>query len=253
MSNPGLVFLAKLTFLSRYVPHANRSLRSFNMLLNVRRPPLRSKFYWNPLTFFFPRPNEPSVGAQPSSSRSSSPNPGNRARSSSTTRPIHTIPPATNPRGELIFSSRVDKNFRESYERYRAAFERRREEKEYAERRKTWYGKLMFWDRPPTPLPAAGGLTPGPAPPSRTGSSASSRGRLSRSGTPPSNAAGGIMMKQRDRSGSPMRRVSTPKEKGLRRDRDSMNELDMRTVVLERSMVGQLGSPGQPLDTPSGL
>ncbi len=128
-------------------------LRSLNMYLNVRKPPLRSKLYWNPLSFFFPRPEEASASAQsPASSRSSSPTPPSpraRARSASTTRPIHTIPPATNPRGELIFSSRVDKNFREAYERYRAAFERRREEKEFAELRQKWYGRLLFWRRPP--------------------------------------------------------------------------------------------------------
>ncbi|PPQ86177.1 hypothetical protein CVT25_006920 [Psilocybe cyanescens] len=238
------MYSEKIAYANKYVPHANRALRSFNMFLNVRKPPLRSKFYWNPLTFFFPRPDEPASAVSVTSSRSSSPTPVNRARSPSTTRPIHTIPPATNPRGELIFSSRVDKNFRDSYERYRSTFERRREEKEYAERRKTWYGKLMFWER--TPIPASAGANPGQLPPSRTASNASSRGRVSRSGTPPTTpsslGSGGIVMKQRDRSGSPMRRVSPPREKGLRRDRDSMAEADMRTAVLEKSVVSQTGN-----------
>ncbi|GAA5917278.1 hypothetical protein JCM5296_004843 [Sporobolomyces johnsonii] len=42
--------------------------------------------------------------------------------------PIPPIPPAQNPRGELIFSSRVAPQFREGYERYRAEWERRRAE-----------------------------------------------------------------------------------------------------------------------------
>jgi len=187
------------------------------MYLNVRKPPLRSKFYWNPLSFFFPRPNEPSTSSTArSTSRSPSPT-RKRSRSASTTRPINTIPPATNPRGELIFSSRVDKSFRESYERYRSIFERKRDEKEYAVRKKTWYGKLMFWERAPTPSPTVTGPNP---PPSRTAST-SSRGRGSRSGTPsmpstPNNSgSGGIVMKQRDRSGSPM--PKTPQRETLRR------------------------------------
>ena len=206
------------------------------MYLNVRKPPLRSKLYWNPLSFFFPRPEEASASAQsPESSRSSSPTPPSpraRARSASTTRPIHTIPPANNPRGELIFSSRVDKNFREAYERYRAAFERRREEKEFAELRQKWYGRLLFWRRPP---PAA--VPTAPPTPLRRSSNASSRGRSSRSGTPPTGQGGGsgIMMKQRDRSGSPGLSQRRP-----RRDRDSGSETDMRTAVLEKS-VSQMG------------
>jgi hypothetical protein len=122
------------------------------MYLNVRKPPLR---YWNPLSFFFPRPKD--------ESGTRSPSPPGGARSSRT---IPTIPPAKNPRGELIFSSRVERSFVESYERYRAAFERRREEREYGEWKRTWVGRMMFWRR---------------AVPLRIGSS--SRGR---SGTPAS-------------------------------------------------------------------
>ena len=189
----------------RYVPHANRALRSFNMFLNVRRPPLRSKFYWNPLSFFFPRPVEPSHPPSPSLTN-------HRLRSTSTTLPIPPIPPAANPRGELIFSSRIDKNFRESYERYRSAFERKREVKEYNERQTKWYGKLLFWERAPTPALGSGAFTP-----TRVSSV-----KGSRSGTPPIPGSGGIVMKQRDRSRSPMpRRDSTLRERGGRRDRDS--------------------------------
>jgi len=210
------MFPKKTYNICRYVPHANRALRSFNMYLNVRKPPLRSKFYWNPLSFFFPRPEESTTNSASSSTSRV------RPRSPSTTRQIHTIPPANNPRGELIFSSRVDKSFRESYERYRATFERRRKEKVDEEKRKTWYGKIIYWRPWSTaiaPAPTSSGNQSTPTP-SRTGSSASSsRGRMSRSGTPPTTP--GIMMKQRDRSRSP-------------RDR----ETDMRTTVLERSVNG---------------
>ncbi|GAA5965906.1 hypothetical protein JCM8115_000743 [Rhodotorula mucilaginosa] len=41
---------------------------------------------------------------------------------------LPSIPPAQNPRGELIFSSRVSPAFREGYERYRGEWERRRAE-----------------------------------------------------------------------------------------------------------------------------
>ena len=183
-------FLSEKSY--RYVPHANRALRSFNMFLNVRRPPLRSKFYWNPLSFFFARPVEPSHTPSPSLT--------NRLRSTSTTLPIPPIPPAANPRGELIFSSRIDKNFRESYERYRSAFERKREVKEYNERHKKWYGKLLFWERAPTPTPPNTGS--GAFTPTRV---SSVKGTRSRSGTPPTPGGGSIVMKQRDRSRSPIR------------------------------------------------
>ncbi|KAF4612795.1 hypothetical protein D9613_011746 [Agrocybe pediades] len=213
------MYSEKIAYANKYVPHANRALRSFNMYLNVRKPPLRSKFYWNPLSFFFPRPEE-----NVTSSRPVSPTTRTRPRSSSTTRPINTIPPATNPRGELIFSSRVDKNFRESYERYRAMFERRRKEKADAEKRKTWYGKILYW-RPwasaPAPVPTGTQNTPAA---SRTPSSTStSRGRVSRSGTPPTSP--GIMMRQRDRSRSP-------------REKPGTSDVDMRTSVLEKSVSG---------------
>lgn len=40
---------------------------------------------------------------------------------------IPSIPPSSNPRGELIFSSRVHAAFREGYERYRDSYERKRQ------------------------------------------------------------------------------------------------------------------------------
>ncbi|KAI0926610.1 hypothetical protein AcV7_005502 [Taiwanofungus camphoratus] len=137
------MYSEKVGYANRYVPHANRSLRSFNMYLNVRQPPLRSKLPFSPFSFFFPRPHDrrapPSV-PPPRRARSPSPPAGSARRSSSV--PIPSIPPASDPRGELIFSSRVDRAFRESYERYRAAFERRREERERAAYARTWIGAI---------------------------------------------------------------------------------------------------------------
>ncbi|PPR06749.1 hypothetical protein CVT24_013056 [Panaeolus cyanescens] len=243
------LYSEKIAYANKYVPHANRALRPFNMFLNVKKPPLRSKFIWNPLSFFFPRPDQPHTSSDSRTiSRSPSPS-GNRSRSASTTRPIPTIPPAVNPRGELIFSSKVDRNFRESYERYRANFERRREEKAFAERKKTWYGKLAFWERAPSPVSAGVGAggdkgsggSGASAPPSRT-ASISSRGKVSRSATPPATPDQGIVMKQKERSGSPMQRASSssnsttssssaPRERLRRQDSSSM-----RTAVLERTL-----------------
>ncbi|GAA5925818.1 uncharacterized protein JCM15063_005128 [Sporobolomyces koalae] len=65
--------------------------------------------------------------------------------------PIPPIPPAQNPRGELIFSSRVNPTFREGYERYRSEWERRRKENKELERRRragsaAWW-KVWTWGR----------------------------------------------------------------------------------------------------------
>lgn len=92
---------------NKFVPQANRSLRNFNMYLNTR--PARSAALGT------------SAGSTSSSSSLSS-----------------SIPPAQNSRGELIFSSRVSPDFRQGYERYRAAFERRRAEKMAAKRAQSW-------------------------------------------------------------------------------------------------------------------
>lgn len=72
--------------------------------------------------------------------------PSGRPRSAGA--PITPIPPPTNPRGELIFNSRVDKGFRESYERYRTAFERAKDEqkrRKYEERaKKAWWNWFLM-------------------------------------------------------------------------------------------------------------
>lgn len=130
----------------RYVPHANRALRNFNMHLNLRQRPLRSRLSLYPLSLFS---GESKELYKRSSSRTPSPDrvPSRPLRKRGTSVPIPPIPPSTNPRGELIFSSRVDRSFRESYERYRAAFERMREERERHAAARTWYGmRLWPWN-----------------------------------------------------------------------------------------------------------
>lgn len=268
----GLMFMLNhyIIFNHRYVPHANKSLRAFNIYLNVRKPPLHEKFLWNPLSFFFPRPNpQPPTSpiprsrtGTPRSSRSPSPAPDaniNNISSSSSSRrsgssinslstapvPISPIPPATNPRGELIFSSRIDKSFREPYERYRAAFERRREEKERAARNEKWWEwcpvwlRILIWRTKELPQGQGQGhnrslsLTP----------STSLRGRNSRGGTPTPPGSGSVTRTptppspgtqsglrsethSRERSASPSR---------TRPGFTLQDNTNMRTMALERS------------------
>ncbi|KAI3603114.1 hypothetical protein WG66_014978 [Moniliophthora roreri] len=257
------LYSEKIAYANKYVPHANRALRSFNMYLNVRKPPLRSKFYFNPLSFFFPRPDEQPATRRPESrtstprgSRASSPAPSDeesnhfRRRSPSQGKAItiSPIPPANNPRGELIFSSKVDKQFRESYERYRSAFERKREEVARQERNARWWGRLMFWRKAPPPVQ--------PHQHTRTTSisGSTSRGRGSRGGTPPNSAIGTPRSSSPSAltrsTGSRSGRMSTPSRSGtIRRDRSASpgrrrrpldeqgnTETDMRTIALERSL-----------------
>ncbi|KAA1471965.1 hypothetical protein DENSPDRAFT_148486 [Dentipellis sp. KUC8613] len=204
------MYSEKIGYANRYVTHANRSLRTFNMYLNTRKAP--RSFPLNPLSYLFPRPTPPSHSATPSPRRS--PSPTKLGKRSSSTVPIPPIPPATNPRGELIFSSRVDRSFRESYERYRSTFERKRDERERIVAGRTWTGWIwlkMPWNRPPAPAveastptrPGSGlrgrGAPPGGSPnPSRrttpvSGSSSSSSGAgtdRGRRATPPERGAG---------------------------------------------------------------
>ena len=105
------------------------------MHLNVRPRPVSPLSYLLPGMFMSP-PSSPLPPASPLNRRfsqevslslsgitSQSRNPNRTAT------PLKPIPPPNNPRGELIFSSRVDRQLRDSYDRYRANFERRREEK----------------------------------------------------------------------------------------------------------------------------
>ncbi|KAK1230661.1 hypothetical protein PQX77_006244 [Marasmius sp. AFHP31] len=222
------------------------------MYLNVRRPPLRSKFYFNPISFFFPRQEESTArrplsrGSSPRSSRASSPAPTSddeasqsrrRSRSVGKAVPISPIPPSNNPRGELIFSSKVDKQFRDAYERYRSAFERRREELARMQRNAQWWGRLMFWKKPAPP----------PTQHVRTTSlsSNSSRGRGSRGGTPPNSGtprsgSPPILARSRSsrmgtpRSGTPSDSASSSSPSKARKS--DADEMDMRTIALERSL-----------------
>ncbi|EOR00810.1 Sporulation-specific protein spo7 [Wallemia ichthyophaga EXF-994] len=97
------VYSERITYANRYVPHCNRALRSFNMALNMR---LQS-----PTTPF-------SLFRRPAKAAANTVQQRQKAMSN--------LPPTTNPRGELVFSHRVDKSFRDGYDKYRAAFERKR-------------------------------------------------------------------------------------------------------------------------------
>lgn len=55
------------------------------------------------------------------------------------------VPPACNERGEMLLSSRVDTEFREGYERYRNAFERKRREKMESQKKKQSFDLGTFW------------------------------------------------------------------------------------------------------------
>ena len=169
------------------------------MYLNVRRPPLRSKISLNPMSHFFPRPELSLESTRPSLTRPSSPSsPTDR----STSVPIAPIPPAANPRGELIFSSRVDRSFRESYERYRAAFERKRQERERSDAMQTWLGWLRYqtpWHKRPVVHPIAAA-----APHVRTTAFSSTRGRGVASAFPtPSSSRRSSPMTRASRRGTP--------------------------------------------------
>ncbi|KAF7330087.1 hypothetical protein MKEN_00273100 [Mycena kentingensis (nom. inval.)] len=223
----------KIAYANKYVPHANKALRSFNMYLNVRQPPLRSKLRsrLNPFAFFFPRSDDsaivPTPGSTPSHSRAPSVSmstgsprgsgPGAALGSSNTTVmqsppppnpsthphhinpvtsaptptphpipvPIPPMPPTTNPRGELRFSSRVDRAFRDGYERYRANFERRRALHEQAQRAAE--GTRWWWPFGGASKEGAGGKESVSVSASglEGGGSRFSGGSLGRSATPP--------------------------------------------------------------------
>ncbi|KAK7449294.1 hypothetical protein VKT23_013437 [Stygiomarasmius scandens] len=330
------MYSEKIGYANKYVPHANKALRSFNMYLNVRKPPLRSKFYWNPISFFFPRPDEhynqrtPSSGppSRPGSpqrtsrsttpvgsgsggmsrsSRAPSPNPDqthitreyhsrtnsfssssnpvtssassinpvtstppSHRTNSTTPTPLSGIPPSKNPRGELIFSSKIDKSFRDAYEKYRAAFERRREEREREERRKRVLAKVyavVFWWR----APSKGGdekdkdkerekeghqrtistssyesirgerrISRGGTPPGFRQRSQSRGPGEGRSGTPPQSGASGSgpvsSSPGRTRSGRVRRERAGDRERTDSESSVSRRDDDMRTLALERSL-----------------
>ncbi|KAI0257075.1 hypothetical protein BJV78DRAFT_1160075 [Lactifluus subvellereus] len=154
------LYSEKIGYANRYVHHANRALRNFNMYLNMRQAPRRSPY--NPLSYLFPRPSSPPSGPT-SSNRARSSSPIRLGKRSSSAVPMPSIPPTTNPRGELIFSSRVGRGFRDAYERYRAAFERKRDERERQAAARTWTGwfwQKMPWNRAPPPTTDSSASTP---------------------------------------------------------------------------------------------
>lgn len=168
--------------MSRFVPQANRALRPFNIYLNTRTQSkfsLSRIFRSSPTPSSSPTHTH-SNSSTTSTSTSHSPAPLSRRTSSSSSHssssirstrgnrspppsptsrfpplspppppplatrgvPLAPIPPASNPRGELIFSSRVSAVFREGYERYRLAWEKRRDEQLGAH---TGGGKKKYW------------------------------------------------------------------------------------------------------------
>ncbi|CAE6469117.1 hypothetical protein ACGC1H_006242 [Rhizoctonia solani] len=160
------LYSEKISYANRYVPQANRALRNFNLHLNVRTQPMGPP---GPLKYFFPRPTP-----SPASPTATQPNRKGANRKA----PLNPIPPTNNPRGELIFSSRVDRSFREAYERYRSVWERKREE-HLAANRRSWLGWLWLTSKQPTPVGTPGKErgrstpTPGSSrPPSRRSSPA---------------------------------------------------------------------------------
>ncbi|KAF8318810.1 uncharacterized protein EI90DRAFT_2941518, partial [Cantharellus anzutake] len=181
------LYAEKISYANRYVPHANRALRSFNMYFNVRTPPPTLPWPFN--RFIKPAPEPPATSlASPSGTR--------HGRGSTTIAPI---PPSTNPRGELIFSSRVDRQFREAYERHRAAFERKRDEKALAEAAAAASARLWGW------LPGARGKAPASSSTRPTASHDTRSPPTSRSPTPVSGSS-----KPPTPSPSPISRAGRP-------------------------------------------
>ncbi|GMK58323.1 hypothetical protein CspeluHIS016_0503550 [Cutaneotrichosporon spelunceum] len=155
----------KIRYAQAYITHSNKALRPLNMYLNVRRPPTT----WVSLLSLLPLPRwlKPAPAALHAAPKS----PERRGRRVSHGQQVMaTIPPSTNPRGEVIFSSRVGTHFEEGYKRYRGAFERRREERAREEAR----AAAPWWrlKRKPTPMSRRG--TPDPAGRSQPGSASRS-------------------------------------------------------------------------------
>lgn len=134
---------------NKFVPQANRSLRSFNMYLNTRTS--ASSRWWSLRRLLRPDQTTKATSKESSSlvsmvdkalNRGTTVSKSSSRLSSGASSPrraaLSSIPPSQNSRGELIFSNRVSPDFREGYERYRAAFERRRAEKIAAKRAQSW-------------------------------------------------------------------------------------------------------------------
>ena len=144
---------------SRFVPQANRALRYFNVFLNTKQAP--RNWSLNPVrllqshsppavtsptgTTIVSRSTSPASSTGRSSPRSKSPY--SQTRSSV---PLAPIPPSANPRGELIFSSKVTPAFREGYEKYRSEWEKRRRPSKYE---LSWAAYLKSYVLKPKPAP----------------------------------------------------------------------------------------------------
>lgn len=143
----------KIRYAYSYINHSNKALRPLNMYLNVRRP----------TALHLPFRSQPKTAKR-------------RVSHSGPSTVMAQIPPSTNPRGELIFSSRVDGHFEEGYKRYRAAFERRREERAREEAR-----LFPWWKRraasPVVRVPTPRGPSPSPPATPRKVKKSSSRSR----------------------------------------------------------------------------
>ncbi|PWN30231.1 hypothetical protein BDZ90DRAFT_7514 [Jaminaea rosea] len=149
------MYAERIVAANRFVPQANRALRPFNMYLNTRPPPTKS--WWRRALPFIsstsPTEAGPHAPRSPGNNASQTrlvrgpPSPTSSGDATPTVRrvPIPPIPPSSNPRGEIIFSNRVAPNFREGYERYRNAFERRRREKLEAARQESSPWRFTNW------------------------------------------------------------------------------------------------------------
>lgn len=167
-------------------------------------------------------------------------------RSASSSVPILPIPPATNPRGELRFSSRVDSVFRENYERYRANFERKHAQQELTRAQtNSWFGRWQWgWRRSEVPV----------VPPVSAGISASGAGCApedrSRSVTPPVS----LPEKSREREGD--LQVQKPSHSGTSPgQKENEQEQDMHTHKQQdadpQSHSDTADTPGETATTPS--
>lgn len=152
------MYAERIVAANRFVPQANRALRPFNMYLNTRPPP---KVAWwkrvlpfvdasSPIEAGASSPRSPGAGNNGGATQTrlvrTTANDGSASPTPTVRRvPIPPIPPSSNPRGEIIFSNRVSPAFREGYERYRNAFERRRREKLEAATRESASWPWRFW------------------------------------------------------------------------------------------------------------
>ncbi|CAO1629225.1 unnamed protein product [Parajaminaea phylloscopi] len=180
------MYAERIVAANRFVPQANRALRPFNMYLNIR-PPQKAPLWKRVLMPWALRDGATAAAAtttttsggvpvKRTSNPPTAPSPVGDAHlaAASMANPtirrvqIPPIPPSGNPRGEIIFSTRVAPTFREGYHRYRNAFERRRREKLEAVARETswhwwpaalgpgsrvsrWGERLIWWRAPLVP------------------------------------------------------------------------------------------------------